>query len=63
VAVVSGAPEPLVYRAVATQAALFRQHVVIVETRIEHEIPWLDFIRKTAPSLQILLSTVKGGTA
>ncbi|MGH6898235.1 MAG: hypothetical protein ACREJ5_17080 [Geminicoccaceae bacterium] len=63
VAVVSGAPEPLVYRTMAAQVALSRQHVVIVETRIEQEIPWLDLIQKTAPKLPILLSTVPGGTA
>ena len=63
VAVVSGPPELEVYRSIAVHAALRRQHAVIFETRITQEIPWLEFIRKTAPKLPILLSTVEGGTA
>jgi hypothetical protein len=63
VAVISSGPEAIVYRAAADRAVQLRRHVVIVETRIEQEIPWLAFVHKTAPKLPILLSTVKGGTA
>jgi hypothetical protein len=63
VALISSGPEPIVYRAAADKAVVLRRHVVIIETRIEQEIPWLAFIRKTAPKHPVLLGTVKGGTA
>ena len=59
---ISSGPEPIVYRAAADKAVQLRRHIVIIETRIEQEIPWLEFIKKTATKLPVLLSTVKGGT-
>lgn len=62
-AVVSSEPQPDVYASVAATAALTRQHVMLIETRPEQEIPWLALIQKLAPKRFIWLATVKGGRA
>jgi len=61
-AVVSSAPNPVVYAAVAT-AAIAGRHALIVETRLAHEFQWVSLIQKLAPRRPLILSTVKGGTA
>jgi len=60
--VVSSGPEPTPYK-IAANAAIAGRHALLVETRPEQEIPWLQFIQAAAPALPILVSTVKGGTA
>ena len=61
--IVAGAPMPQLYIAAAAVAVLKRRHVVIVETRLEQEIPWIEFIRSACPNIRILVGTVKGGRA
>jgi hypothetical protein len=63
VAVISSAPPEHVYAGMATLAALARQFVVIVETRPEQEIAWVEFIQAANPQLPILLVTVEAGHA
>lgn len=62
-AVVSAAPEPAVYAAMAAAVAVKRSNVLIVETRLEHEFQWVALIRKLAPRKHICILTVKGGNA
>lgn len=62
-AVVSGAPQADAYEAIARMAALTRRDVMLVETRLEHELDWLGLIQKLAPKRRILLATVEGGHA
>lgn len=62
-AVISSAPPEPVYAAMSTLAALGRRFVVIVETRPEQEIAWVEFIRAANPTLPILLVTVEAGRA
>lgn len=61
--VVASAPEPDAYTAMALAASATRRNTMIVETRIEQEIPWLGLIQKLAPKRFVFLSTVKGGRA
>ncbi len=62
-AVISSAPPEHVYAAMSTLAALGRRFVVIVETRPEQEIAWVEFIQAANPNLPILLVTVEAGRA
>lgn len=62
-AVVSSAPQPDAYSAMAIAAAGTRRNTMIIETRPEQEIPWLALIQKLAPGRFIWLETVKGGHA
>lgn len=62
-AVISSAPPEHVYAGMATLAALARRFVVIVETRPEQEIAWVEFIQAANPNLSILLATVEAGHA
>ncbi|MCG5237124.1 hypothetical protein [Xanthobacter oligotrophicus] len=61
--IISCAPLPEAYDEAASVAVLARQHVMIVETRIEQEIPWMSLIQKLAPGKPLLLATVNGGHA
>ena len=61
--IVSSGPEERVYQTAAATAVVMRQPVVLIETRIEQELPWLDFVQKTKPGLPTLVSTVKSGRA
>jgi hypothetical protein len=61
--VISSAPPEHVYAAMSTLAAIGRRFVVIVETRPEQEIAWVEFIRAANPNLPILLVTVEAGRA
>jgi hypothetical protein len=47
----------------STLAALARCFVVIVETRLEQEIAWVEFAKDANPDLSILLATVEAGHA
>ncbi|MCC6829559.1 MAG: hypothetical protein IT550_15160 [Novosphingobium sp.] len=62
-AVVSSAPPPDVYSAMATTAAATRANVLLVETRPEQEIQWVNLIQKLAPGRFVWLATVEGGHA
>jgi hypothetical protein len=46
--VMSGAPNPKAYEA-AADGAVAGLNTVIVETRIEEELSWLDYVRRHAP--------------
>jgi hypothetical protein len=62
-AVISSAPPEHVYAGMATLAALARRFVVIVETRPEQEIAWVEFIQAANPNLAVLLVTIEAGRA
>lgn len=57
-AIVSSAAVESTYASAATAAVVLRQHVVIVETRLEHERAWIDFVRVARPGIVMLVSTV-----
>lgn len=57
-AIVSSAAVEETYAAAATAAVVLRQHVVIVETRLEWEQAWIDFVRAARPDIAMLVSTV-----
>jgi hypothetical protein len=62
-AVVSSAPPPDAYAAIAHTAAITRRNTMLIETRVDQEIAWVALIQKLAPGRFVLLSTVKGGHA
>lgn len=62
-AVVSSAPQPDVYEAIARMAALTRRNTMLIETRPDQELQWLALIQKHAPKRFIWLATVEGGHA
>ncbi len=62
-AVVACEPLPEIYASAARHAVLLRKNVVIVETRPEQEIAWVNLIRSIAPDAAFLLGSVKGGEA
>lgn len=55
-----GVPNQSDYFAASTAAAVLRKHVVIIETRVEQELPWLDFVSKANPAIQIVSSSGTG---
>jgi hypothetical protein len=57
--VVSCAPLPTAYRAAATHAALFRQDILIIETRLQFEPAWKTFVETHHPGIALLLCTVE----
>ena len=57
--IVSCAPLPAAYAAAATNAALFRQDIMIVETRLQFEPSWKTFIETHHPGIALLLCTVE----
>lgn len=57
--IVSSAPVTAAYAAAATNAALFRQDIIIVETRLEFEPAWKTFIETHHPGIALLLCTVE----
>jgi hypothetical protein len=63
VAVIASAPPEHVYAGMSTLAALARCFVVIVETRLEQEIAWVEFAKEANPNPSILLATVEAGHA
>jgi hypothetical protein len=62
-AVISSAPPVEVYAAMACTVAILRINTVIVETRIEQEIPWITALRGVQPNLPTIVATVHGGRA
>jgi hypothetical protein len=53
--------EPLLeaYARAATEAALRRHNVILVETRLQHEMAWVSLLRRINPSLGMLVATVE----
>ena len=62
-AVVSCAALEPVYSAMAFAASTARRNALLIETRPEFELQWVDLIRKLAPGCPVTLATVKGGHA
>ena len=62
-AVVACEPLPEIYESAARHAVLLRKNVVIVETRAEQEIAWVNLIRSIAPDTAFIIGSVEGGTA
>ena len=59
-AVVSCEPIPKVYEAAALLCATTRGNALIVETRPEQEIQWIQLIQKLAPGRPLCIATVEG---
>jgi len=59
-AVVSCEPLQHVYLAITFIAVGTRKNVMLVETRPEQEISWVQLIQKLAPGLPLLWATVEG---
>lgn len=57
--IVSCAPLTAAYAVAANNAALFRQDALIVETRLQFEPAWKDFIETHHPGIALLLCTVE----
>ena len=57
--IVSSAPVTAAYAAAATNAALFRQDIIIIETRLQFEPAWKDFIETHHQGIALLLCTVE----
>jgi len=62
-AVVSSAPPAQVYTAVAATTAITRRNCMLVETRPEQEIQWINLVQSPAPRRMTWLATVEGGHA
>lgn len=62
-AVIASASPIEVYAGLAALAAFQRNNVIIVETRPEQEIAWVNFLQETVPGLPILLATVQTARA
>lgn len=61
--VVSSAATTPVYAMSGLAAVLNRKHSMLIETRPEQEIAWVNLIKKLSPGALICLSTVEGGHA
>lgn len=61
--VVSGAPVTDLYATMVINTIALHINTVIVETRPEHEIPWVNALRNAQPNLPMILSTFHGGHA
>jgi hypothetical protein len=57
-AIVSSAPPPLAYDAIAVLAASGAD-VVLIETRPEHEADWHDCVKAANPDISIIIATVE----
>ncbi|KGM34687.1 hypothetical protein [Inquilinus limosus] len=58
VVIVSSGSDTPVYGLAAAIAVLMKRPVVIIETRLEQEQPWIDFVRSVDVAKHITLSTV-----
>jgi len=52
-----------VYAGAAYIAAAGRLNVILIETRIEQEIPWLALVEEHAPKVPLLVCSPRGGHA
>lgn len=57
--IVSSDPVTAAYATAASSAALFRQDILIVETRLQFEPEWKTFIETHHPGIALLLCTVE----
>lgn len=62
-AVMSSAPQSAVYTAMALTSVATRRNTMLIETRPEQEIQWVNLIQKLAPGRMVCLATVEGGHA
>lgn len=51
------------YRAAAESASVSKLNTVLIETRGDQEIPWVEFVRQCRPNIGIALGSATGGTA
>jgi hypothetical protein len=56
-------PTADLYGRAANTAAVYGRHAVLIETRLEQEAPWFEFVKSIAPAMSITLATVIDGTA
>ncbi|MBN6820705.1 hypothetical protein JRF84_14070 [Methylobacterium organophilum] len=56
-AIMSGAPVPLAYERAVRAAVERRVNVAIVETQIQHEEEWADYIEAVAPHMEMHLAS------
>ncbi len=63
VAVMSGAPVAEVYAAACRHAVEERCLVVLVETRVEQKIAWVNLVRETNPLAALLITSPQAGRA
>lgn len=62
--IISGAAEPQLYSLAAMAAHMPGGAVVVlIETRLEAEIAWIELLQRAAPGVPLIVSTVGGGTA
>jgi hypothetical protein len=61
--IVSSGPEKAAYAAAGMTALLLRKNTILIETRPEQEISWIQFVQAANPNIPLFVSTVKGGTA
>jgi hypothetical protein len=47
----------------AAALAVMGANSVLIETRPEHEISWVQFVQEAQPGIRTMLATVRGGTA
>jgi hypothetical protein len=62
-AVISSAPPVDAFAAMTVMPVVFGVNTVIVETRPEQEIPWINALRQVQPDLPLIVATVHGGHA
>jgi hypothetical protein len=63
VAVIACAPVPAAYAGPVRRAVSTRRNAVVIETRPEHEIPWIKLVQRLAPEVPLLVASVEGGRA
>jgi hypothetical protein len=63
VAVIACAPVPAAYVGPVKRAVTTRRNAVVIETRPEHEIPWIKLVQRLAPEAPLLVAMVEGGHA
>ncbi len=58
-AVIVSCEPPLAAYAAAATGAVFGRNVVLVETRLEQEVAWKEFIETARPGIALLIATVE----
>ena len=58
VIIVANDAQPRFYALAATRAAIFREHVLIIETLPQHEADWCTLIQKYGTGLPIVLCSI-----
>ncbi|MCB1784454.1 MAG: hypothetical protein KDI13_10735 [Alphaproteobacteria bacterium] len=57
VSIISSEPVPNIYTLFSLMTGLLRANTLIIETRLEQEHAWVDYIRALAPHTPVILST------